>query len=732
MIQIFGTTAVVVVVVTILEAFFGGRGRGQATIVIGVVLLAFGGLLAMADRRLVFETVPLIETARDYRFARDIVGFFAGALFVGCGVFGRVATGSARGHMQRLHEASVLAAAEVKSAQELLTSVVRSSISGVMILQAIRDEAGLVVDFTCRLMNHEAEQLLGRAATTLLGEPLLKHVPCLRREGFFNDAVSVIEMKLPYMDERRCRHGDRERWYQVAIVRHGDGVVATFADVSDRKRTEEQLRHAAEHDTLTGLPSRSLLTDRLQQAINRAKRMAAYQFGVLFLDFDRFKIINDSLGHDVGDQLLMSISERLRANLRDIDTPTRLGEGHLPARLGGDEFVILLDGITGARDAVVVAERLQQALSEPHMLDGHEVISTASIGIVINDGKYETPDEILRDADTAMYQAKNSGKARHVVFDETMHNEVMQRLHLEKELRAAAEDLQFTLAYQPIVAMDTATLTGFEALIRWPHSERGIVLPGNFIALAEELGLIVPIGKWVLREACHQLKSWQKHYRGAKPLSMAVNLSKQQLTDPDLVDVVKDIIASSGISPSSLVLEITESTIMDNLDSLHPVLSRLRKEGVRLAMDDFGTGHSSLSFLHRAPMDILKIDRSFVNTTGNPRDNGAIIHTVIQLAHNFEMDVVAEGIETVEQLALLLSLDCNYGQGFLFSRPVDKDKAWKYLEKDYQFTVDTGPREEPAAAGPDAPASTPAATAPMADKPAPTRPPIDKAADQAA
>ncbi|MEE8458872.1 MAG: EAL domain-containing protein [Phycisphaerales bacterium] len=689
MIQIFGTAAVVVVIVTILETVFGRGGRSGPSIMIGVMLLAAGGLLAMADQRMVLDTVPFIHSVPDFRFARDIVGFFAGALFVGCGVFGRFATGNAREQVQRMQEASARAAAELKSVQELLSSVVRSSISGVMILQAVRDEAGIVVDFTCRLMNHEAEQILGRAATTLIGELLLKHVPCLRREGFFNDAVSVIEMKLPYMDERKCRHGDKDLWYQVAIVKHGDGVVATFADVTNRKENEGQLRRAAEHDTLTDLPSRSLLTDRLQQAINRAKRMRGYRFAVLFLDFDRFKIINDSLGHEVGDQLLISISKRLTANLRDIDTPTRLGEGDLSARLGGDEFVILLDGISGPRDAVVVAERLQTALSIPHELDGHEVISTASIGIVIvtKEGQYDRPEDILRDADTAMYQAKNSGKARHVVFDETMHNEVMQRLHLEKELREATEDLQFTLAYQPIISMQSATLIGFEALIRWPHSERGIVLPGNFIALAEELGLIVPIGKWVLREACQQLKTWQKHFSGPKPLSMSVNLSKKQLTDPTLVETLQDIIASSGISPSSLVLEITESTVMDNLDDLRPVLSRLRKEGVRLAMDDFGTGHSSLSFLHRAPMDILKIDRSFVNSSGNPRDNGAIIHTVIQLAHNFDMDVVAEGIETVEQLALLQSLDCNYGQGYLFSRPVDKEKAWAFLAKDFHFTV---------------------------------------------
>ncbi len=685
--QIFWTAAVVAVLVTILEVVFGSKRRGGPSIIIGVVLLAAGGTLAAAGHGAVIGAVPYIDDMRDFRFVRDILGFFGGALFLGCGLFGRLATGTARDQIHRLHAAMGAAHQELKSAQELLASVVRSSISGVMILHAIRDESGVVIDFTCRLMNHEAEQILGRAAATLLGQPLLKHVPCLRREGFFNDAVSVIEMKLPYMDERRCRHGDRERWYQVAIVKHGDGVVATFADVSDRKRTEEQLRHAAEHDTLTGLPSRSLLTDRLQQAINRAKRMPGYQFAVLFLDFDRFKIINDSLGHEVGDQLLISISERLRANLRDIDTPVRLGEGHLPARLGGDEFVILLDGIEGPRAAVIVAERLQQALAKPHVLDGHQVISTASIGIVVSDGKYENPDDILRDADTAMYQAKSSGKARHVVFDETMHNEVMQRLHLEKELRAAAEELQFTLVFQPIISMDTASLSGFEALIRWPHSERGIVLPANFIALAEELGLIVPIGQWVLREACQQLKTWQKLYRGPRPLYMCVNLSKQQLTDPGLVPSVDGVLANTGIAPASLVLEITESTVMDNLDDLQPVLTRLRKSGVRVAMDDFGTGHSSLSFLQRAPMDILKIDRSFVSGGGNPRDYGAIIHTVIQLAHNLEMDVVAEGIETIEQLALLQSLDCNYGQGYLFSKPVAAEEAVKFLDRDFRFTV---------------------------------------------
>jgi diguanylate cyclase (GGDEF)-like protein len=536
-------------------------------------------------------------------------------------------------------------------------------------------------------MNEEAQQILGRSATVLLGEPLLKHVPCIKAEGLFHEAVSVMETRLPFRDERCCEHGGRSRWYQITMVRHGDGIIATFGDVSGRKRTENELRHQAQHDALTNLPARSMLTDRLAQAITRAKRLPNYKFAVLFLDFDRFKIINDSLGHDVGDQLLIAISERLRANLRELDTPARIGDSHLPARLGGDEFVVLLDGIVDARDALLVAERLQQALSKPYILEGHEVISTASIGIVFSDGNYERPDDILRDADTAMYQAKSSGKARHVVFDEHMHSEVIQRLNLEKELRRAADQNEFSLNYQPIVSLETAQVRGFEALIRWNHPERGVISPAQFIGLAEELGLIVPIGEWVLREACMQLRRWQKECQGTRRLSMTVNLSKKQLTHPDLVSSVAGLIKDVGIKPSSLVLEITESTIMDTFDAITPILSELKEMGVLLAMDDFGTGHSSLGFLNLVPMDILKIDRSFINRTGNTRQHAAIIQSILQLAHAMEMEVVAEGVETEDQLALLQSLECNYCQGFLFSKPLPPDQAKAFIDENHRFTL---------------------------------------------
>ncbi len=726
------TAAIVPLVAALAELTLGKGRRGMPSIWIGAVLVTIGGLMTVLDPEWTIRNVPLLTSPEDFQFTRNIIGFFGGAMFVVCGLFSRYSTGIAHGQIERLAASLGETSNELKAMQEVMSSVVRSSIHGVMILQCLRDESGTVIDFECRLINKEAEQILGRSAGTLVRQPLLRQVPCLRSHHFFRDAVSVIETKLPYRDERSCQHGDRVRWYHVALVKHGDGLVASFADVTDRKRTEEQLRHAAKHDFLTGLPGRVLLSDRLELAINRAKRLPGYKFAVLFLDFDRFKIINDSLGHDVGDRLLISIAERLRANLREIDSPSRFGEGHLPVRLGGDEFVILLDGITDARDAVVVAERLQNALSEPHILDGHEVISTASIGIVTSEGNYERPDDILRDADTAMYQAKSSGKARHVVFDERMHSEAIERLTLEKDLRAAAEELNFTLAYQPIVAFNDAALAGFEALIRWPHSERGTILPGHFIALAEELGLIVPIGQWVLREACRQLQAWQKAPRSGPPISMSVNLSKQQLTDPNLVQRLHEIIAETGIEPRTLVLEITESTIANNPDFLRPVLLKLRAEGVRLAMDDFGKGHSSLAFLHQVPMDILKIDRSFINNPGNPRHYQAIIHTIMQLAHNLRMEVVGEGIETIDQLVLLQALDCNLGQGFLFGHPVSASEAARFTARDYRFTVAARPAQAdgagPAAAVPaPAPAATvegqaPAAASPPAATPAATPP----------
>ena len=686
-------TGVLVIVIEIVMGVVRPEVRGVPAMSLGLGLLAAAGLVLVVDNHPgLREQFPLLQDPQLPFLMSEIFVVFGAGLFLALVKLQNWKDGRA---VEVAAPKPKESSSELSTTRELLTRIVRSSISGVMILQAVRNDLRRIVDFECRLMNEEAEQFLGRSSKTLVGEPLLKHLPCLQEQGLIEIAIAVVETKLPFRKERRISQPEGERWFHIAIVGHGDSIVVSFADTTDRKQAEEQLRHAAEHDALTSLPSRVLLMDRLKQAINRAKRTAEYQFAVLFLDFDRFKIINDSLGHEVGDQLLISISQRLRANLRDIDTPAQIGDeggsntsggGHLPARLGGDEFVILLDGISSPRDAVVVAERLQEALSQPHMLEGHEVISTASIGIVVSDGNYDRPDDILRDADTAMYQAKNSGKARHIMFDERMHSDVMERLHLEKELRAAADAQEFKLVYQPIVALNTARLVGFEALIRWPHATRGLVLPNDFVPLAEELGLIVPIGRWVLTEATRQLVTWRKR-PGASDISMSVNLSKHQLMHPDLVTDVRRIIADSGADPRSLVLEITESLIMDDARDLKPVLDQLRQEKVRLAMDDFGTGHSSLAFLHRAPMNVLKIDRSFISGSESARSYGAIIQAVVQLAHNMDLDVVAEGIETVEQLAMLQALDCQYGQGRLFSEPLDAADAEKLLGDDFRFRV---------------------------------------------
>ncbi|MBT8484327.1 MAG: EAL domain-containing protein [Phycisphaerales bacterium] len=571
------------------------------------------------------------------------------------------------------------------SSQELLASILKSSLAGVLVLRAVRDDIGDVVDFECKLMNATAEQILGRPASSFVGCCVLRELPCLKAEISLAEAVSVIDTGLPFKSERHFTQGGNGAWYQFVAVKLGDGLAVTFADISARKRAEAQLRHAAHHDTLTGLPNRALFMERLQQAINRAKRFPEYEFAVLFLDFDRFKIINDSLGHDAGDQLLTGIADRLRGNLRSLDLPSRVGDGHLPARLGGDEFVILLDSINGVRDAVRVAERLQIELSAPHTIDGHEVISTASIGIVTSNLGYETPDDIIRDADTAMYRAKTSGKARHVVFDQKMHEEVVDRLDLEQQLREAVEQCAFTLEFEPIVDLHDGGLAGFEALIRWPHPTRGLLQPSEFVPLAEEIGLMVPIGAWVISEACRQLKEWHTAYPTQTNLAISVNLARQQMLHPDLIPTIERVLAETGVPAERLRLEMVEDMLMDDQKAAQTVLGQLRTLGVKLVMDDFGTGHSSLSSLHRFPIDILKIDRDFIGSVKKRRDYGAIVHAVVELAHNLDMQVVAEGVETEDQLALLQALDCDYAQGQRFSLAVPADEVKRFLETEHCF-----------------------------------------------
>lgn len=438
------------------------------------------------------------------------------------------------------------------------------------------------------------------------------------------------------------------------------------------EENKEHFRHAAFHDALTGLPNRPLLLDHLKLAIERSKRQQDHLFAVLFIDLDRFKNINDSLGHNTGDQLLIALSSRLGACLRPSDTI---------ARLGGDEFAILLDGLEDWSVATGVAERIQEELLKPFSLNGHEVYTTASIGIRLSIDGREDAENMLRDADTAMYRAKDTGKARHELFHSAMHTRAVALLKLENDLRRAIERQEFCVHYQPIVALGTEMLSGFEALVRWNHPERGLVQPDEFISLAEETGLITEIGAWVLREACTQLRTWQSA-AGRDALTMSVNLSGKQLTQTDLIHQIQSILTESEIDPNSLRLEITESAVMENAELARNTLLQLRKLGVQLSIDDFGTGYSSLSYLHRFPVNNLKIDRSFIGRMAAGDENSEIVKTICTLASNLGMEVVAEGVETREHLDLLRSLECEYGQGFYFSRPVPADDATAMVMED--------------------------------------------------
>ena len=438
------------------------------------------------------------------------------------------------------------------------------------------------------------------------------------------------------------------------------------------EETKEHFRHAAFHDSLTGLPNRGLFTQLLQAEIESSKQKSDYMFAVLFLDLDRFKNINDSLGHTHGDLLLVAFAERLERALRPVDTL---------ARFGGDEFAILLSGMSDTTDAVRVAQRIQNELSQPFVLDKNSAFATSSIGIALSSTGYDKPEDILRDADTAMYRAKENGKARYEVFDHGMHARAVSRLQLESDLRQAVEQKEFCVYYQPIVSLATGRLAGFEALVRWNHPRRGLVSPADFIPAAEETGLIVPIGEWVLTEACNRIREWQIASPGHRSLSLSVNLSARQVAQSDLLERIKEALETSKLNPHCLKLEITESVVMENAEAATLMFKQLRSLGVQLSIDDFGTGYSSLSYLHRFPLNYLKIDRSFVTRLTTDNDN-AIVRTISTLARNLGMEVIAEGIETEEQYQQLRMLGCEYGQGYLFSPPVDNEGVLQLLAKD--------------------------------------------------
>ncbi|WP_416674656.1 EAL domain-containing protein [Egbenema bharatensis] len=477
-----------------------------------------------------------------------------------------------------------------------------------------------------------------------------------------------------FEQEYRMQHRDGGyRWIlcRGLAVQDQDGKTTRMAgsqtDLTAWKQAEEKLVHDALHDTLTGLPNRVLLMERLRHAIQLFQRSSSL-FAVLFIDLDRFKMINDSLGHMLGDHLLISIADRLSHCLRPADTI---------ARLGGDEFVILLEDVRDETAVTLVAERIQQELSVPFDLEGHEVFTAASIGITFGSNHYTHPEELLRDADTAMYRAKEQGRGRYEIFDSRMHTYAVALLQTETDLRRALERQELQLHYQPIVSLRTQQVVSFETLLRWKHPKRGMISPAEFIPIAEDTGLIIPIGRWVLQEACQQMREWQQQFPD-QDLSVTVNLSSKQFT-PYLTEEISQILSKAELSSHCVKLEITESVLMENAELAITTLSKLQELGIHLAIDDFGTGYSSLSYLHRFPIDTLKIDRSFISKIDSDGEQLAIVRTIITLAWNLGMDVVAEGVETPKQLAQIRALHCDYAQGYFFCKPVEAEAATQLI-----------------------------------------------------
>ncbi|MHC5934000.1 GGDEF domain-containing response regulator [Nostoc sp.] len=452
-------------------------------------------------------------------------------------------------------------------------------------------------------------------------------------------------------------------------------VLSIARNITALKLAQAQLIHDAFHDLLTGLPNRALFLERVERALMSAKRRVDYIFAVLFLDLDRFKVVNDSLGHMIGDQLLTALARTLENCLRAGDTV---------ARLGGDEFTILLDNLTNIDDVTNVVERIHEALKSAFKLSGNEVFTTVSIGIVLSNASYNRPEELLRDADIAMYHAKTSGKGRHQIFDSTMHTEVRKLLELEMDLRQAIERQEFQIHYQPIVLLENQKIIGFEALLRWQHPQHGLVFPDSFIPLAEETGLILPIGYWVLREACRQMHAWQRQFPVDPPLTISVNISTKQFSEPGLIEKINQIVQETDLESSNLKLEITESVLMGNIQLASFMILQLQQMNIQLHLDDFGTGYSSLSYLHRFPSSALKIDRSFIAKIGANGENLEIIQAIISLAQSLNKDVIAEGVETVEQLAQLRAMKCKYAQGYFFCKPLNSKSIERLMASGIQ------------------------------------------------
>ncbi|MCK4977652.1 MAG: EAL domain-containing protein, partial [Anaerolineales bacterium] len=482
-----------------------------------------------------------------------------------------------------------------------------------------------------------------------------------------------------FENEQRMLHKDGTyRWIlsRGLAVLNDNGVATRLAgsqtDVTDRKYAEQKLLHDAFYDKLTNLPNRALFLDHLRLAVERAKRRPDHKFAVLFLDVDRFKDVNDSYGHMVGDKLLVEFGQLLATRLRTTDTI---------ARFGGDEFVILIDDITDESNATQIAEWIDSELVKPFQIKEHEIFVTVSIGIVLSEIGYERAEDILRDADIAMYDAKGNGRARYEMFEPAMRVRIVERLEIENDLRRAIENNEFRVYYQVIGALDTHQVAGFEALVRWQHPERGLVSPDKFIPIAEETGMIIPIDRWVMREACRQMHDWQTKFPTYDSMTISVNLSSKHIAQPDLVEYIEETLSETGLNGDFLKLEITESALLENNDYTIQVFNQLQELGIQIQIDDFGKGYSSLSYLSNFPIDALKIDRSFVSTLPDEGNNLQILQAMVNLSQRLGVGVIAEGVETEYQLAQLKLLGCEYGQGYLLSMPLESKEVVKLLKE---------------------------------------------------
>lgn len=483
--------------------------------------------------------------------------------------------------------------------------------------------------------------------------------------------------------EYRIRHfSDNYLWMMAKglAIRTSSGRATRFAgsqtDVSERKSNEEQMIYDALHDTLTSIPNRTLLLDRIRQSLVRRKRYPKTSFAIIFIDLDRFRLVNESLGHIHGDELLQLISARLKETIPIGDTV---------ARLGGDEFSVLLQDIDSVRDVEVIAKDIQNSFSKPFFLGDKEVFASASMGIAHSDNNYKTPEEILRDSELAMYRAKRGGKSQSIVFQPQFRQSSLSPIDLDTDLRRALDRDEMELHYQPIISMRDRTISGFEALLRWSHRSRGVISPNEFIPLAEETGLIYDLGQWVLGKACKQIAAWNKSKKKEDQLEISINLSSRQFSDPNLVEGIVENIEKSGFDAEFLKIEITESALMQNAQRSVSMLNQLKDLNIKVCVDDFGTGYSSLSYLHTFPIDTLKIDRSFVHDMSRNFRNMEIIRTIIMLAHNLKLDVIAEGVETGEQDAQLSALGCQFAQGFYFSRPINSSDAALLIQQNHRW-----------------------------------------------